>query len=920
MKNPPGNDRELIKETSALKKRVRELERLEKEHSLARDALRKSEEKYRYLTESMNDIIWTTDLEMNTTYASPSIEKVLGFTIEERMRQPLVEQITPETLLMTAEILADELQDDPEKDPDRFMSLDLEYYHKDGSVKCLETRLSFVRDERGEPIGIYGLSRDVTERKEAQEDLKKAEEKYRLLFELESDAIFLIDNETGQIIEANNAASTLYGYTREELLKKKNSGLSAEPKQTRDATHKELNMVPLRYHRKKDGTVFPVEITATHLTWNGRRCHLAAIRDITRRKQAEDELEHQRRHLRLVIDTVPNYIFAKDIDGKFLLANRAVADVFGVDTEDVAGKTDLDYGATEEQKAIYNMADRAVIKSGRSLFIPEEQILRKDGTLGWFQTTKIPYKHLDSDKPAILGVSVDITDRKHAEERMLREREKLQTLSDNAPFGMVLIDKDGRFTYINSKFTQLFGYDLSDIPDGRMWFRKAYPDARYRHTVISTWIEDFRDNIPGEQKPRVFTVTCKDGTHKIVRFIPSVLVSGDYLMTCEDITEIRELESQLRHAQKMESIGTMAGGIAHDFNNILTSLMGYASLIQANTKEGGPLRRYVDQIVSASRKAVDLTQGLLTFSRQQPVSLVPLDLNNTIKMTKKLLKKLLTEDIELHTSFTQEDTVIMADRSQMDQILFNLVTNARDAMPKGGTITIKTGTAVIDNAFIGVHGFGKPGRYVLMSVSDTGTGMDEATREKIFDPFFTTKDIGKGTGLGLATVYGIMKQHGGYITVDSELDMGAVFHIYLPAAMTGADEQRSRTIPVEKGHETILVAEDNEGVRLFVLDALQEYGYKTIEAVDGEDAINKFRQNRGADLIIVDSVMPKKNGREVYEEIRRMAPGIKVLFTSGYTRDIVLDKGIEDGELDFIAKPIFLDDLLKKVREVLDRR
>ncbi len=757
----------------------------------AEQALRKSEEKYRYLTESMNDIVWTTDLEMNTTYASPSLEKVLGFTVEERMEQPLVEQITPETLATAAEILTKEFEEDAGRDPDRFVSIDLHYYHKNGSVRCLETRLSFVRDAKGEPVGIYGLSRDVTERKEAQEAMLRAEEKYRRLFDLESDAIFLIDNETGQIIEANNAASLLYGYTKEELLGKKNRNLSAEPLQTIAATRQELNKIPLRYHRKKDGTIFPVEITATHLMWNGRKSHLATIRDITERKLAEEEVR--------------------------------------------------------------------------------------------------------------------------------REREKLQTLSDNAPFGMVLIDAGGRFTYANTKFTGLFGYNLTDIPDGRTWFRKLYPNSEYRHSVISAWLKDSGEARPGEPKSRVFVVLCRDGGRKTVKFITSPLGSGGYLMTCEDITEITQLESHLRHAQKMESIGTLAGGIAHDFNNILTSLMGYASLMQINAGKDNPLRRYADQVVSASRKAADLTKSLLTFSRQQPVTLAPLDMNNAIKATKELLQRLLTEDIELRTSLTADDTVVMADKSQMDQIFFNLVTNARDAMPAGGTITISTSVAAIDSAFIDVHGFGKPGRYVLISVRDSGEGMDEATQEKIFDPFFTTKELGKGTGLGLATVYGIMKQHGGYITVDSELNRGTTFRIYFPVALADVDETHSTPVPIEAGKEKILIAEDDEGVRRFMREALEEYGYKTIEAVDGEDAIAKFKSSRDINLAIIDSVMPKRNGREVYERIHKMDPDVRVLFTSGYTKDVALDKGIEAGRFDFIAKPLQLDRFLEKVREVLDR-
>ncbi len=386
-----------------------------------------------------------------------------------------------------------------------------------------------------------------------------------------------------------------------------------------------------------------------------------------------------------------------------------------------------------------------------------------------------------------------------------------------------------------------------------------------------------------------------------------------------DITELKHLETQLRQSQKMESIGTLAGGIAHDFNNILTSLMGYASLIQVRMDKGDPMQAYVDQILSASRKAADLTGSLLTFSRKQPVSLIPLDINETIKVTKKLLKRLLTEDIELHTSLAKDETIVLADRSQIDQILFNLITNARDAMPKGGEISLETSITHMDEGFVSVHGFGRPGRYLLLSVSDTGMGMDESTLEKIFDPFFTTKETGKGTGLGLATVYGIVKQHNGYITAYSELGHGTVFRIYLPVVSVRAVEQSHEAAAVGRGSETILIAEDDGETRRFMNEALRYYGYKTIEAVDGEDAVDKFKKHQGVDLVIVDSVMPKKNGREAYEEIHATDPHVRVLFTSGYTKDIVLDKGIKDREFNFISKPLSLEKLLQKIREVLDR-
>ena len=510
-------------------------------------------------------------------------------------------------------------------------------------------------------------------------------------------------------------------------------------------------------------------------------------------------------------------------------------------------------------------------------------------------------------------------ERKKAREEITREKERLKVLSDSAPFGLVLIDREGRFTYINAKFTDLFGYDLNDTPDGRTWFRRAYPDAEYRRRAIMAWIEDMAITETNERKPRVFTVACKNGVEKIMEMICSALATGDYLLTCEDITELKRLESQLRQSQKMEAVGTLAGGIAHDFNNILTSLTGYANLMQMKMDTASPLRPYLDQVLSAARKAADLTNSLLAFSRQGSVNLVPLDINSTIETTRKLLKRLLTEDIELRTALMKDDAIVMADRSQIDQILFNLVTNARDAMPQGGTLILETAIVIIDARFVKVHGFGEMGRYARISISDTGEGMDEATREKIFNPFFTTKEVGKGTGLGLATVYGIVKQHHGYITVYSEPGHGTIFRIYLPVVQMKVNEEPDTNTVIKGGNETVLIAEDDEAVRRFMREALEEYGYRTIEAIDGEDAIGQFMQHCNIDLVIVDSVMPRKNGWVVCEEIRKMDPHIKTLFTSGYTKDIVLGKGIEDYELNFIAKPLSCDDFLRKVREVLDR-
>jgi CheY-like chemotaxis protein len=310
----------------------------------------------------------------------------------------------------------------------------------------------------------------------------------------------------------------------------------------------------------------------------------------------------------------------------------------------------------------------------------------------------------------------------------------------------------------------------------------------------------------------------------------------------------------------------------------------------------------------------------LTFGRKQQITLAPHDLSDIVATTGKLLKRLLTEDIECRIHPASEDPIVMADRTQIDQILINLATNARDAMPQGGLLTIETGTTEVDDEFIRTHGYGSKGRYALLSVSDTGVGMDKATREHIFEPFFTTKEPGKGTGLGLATVYGIVKQHNGYISVYSEPGKGTTFHIRLPLVDRQTGTETYLPGGTEGGAETILVAEDDPGSRLLVVETLRAHGYTTIEAQDGEEAFKVFKKNKGRiHLVIMDVVMPKKNGKEACEAIRRLRRDVLVVFVSGYTRDVVFDKGIEGEAVDFLSKPLSARSLLQKVREVLDR-
>ncbi len=380
------------------------------------------------------------------------------------------------------------------------------------------------------------------------------------------------------------------------------------------------------------------------------------------------------------------------------------------------------------------------------------------------------------------------------------------------------------------------------------------------------------------------------------------------------------LEDQLRHAQKMEAIGTLAGGIAHDFNNILTTIIGYGHLLTLQIGENEALKHHVGQILVSAERAATLTKSLLAFSRKQLIKLQGTDLNHVITSVQKLLARLIREDIEIKLNLSTERLTLMADPGQIDQVLMNLVTNARDAMPQGGTITIATESVAIDRDFFKGRSNAKPGYYARLSVSDTGSGMNEETRKRIFDPFFTTKEVGKGTGLGLSMIYGIIKQHEGYVDLESEEGKGTTFMIYLPLSDIEVEikEEEHKDLP-QGGTETILIAEDDNNVRKLAKEVLERSGYTVIQATNGEDALAKFEEHKDAiDLFLLDVVMPKKNGKEVWDQIRRLKPDSKSIFVSGYAYDIIHEKGVIKDEINFISKPISPEELLRNVREVLD--
>ncbi|MFZ3207453.1 MAG: PAS domain S-box protein, partial [Geobacteraceae bacterium] len=529
------------------------------------------------------------------------------------------------------------------------------------------------------------------------------------------------------------------------------------------------------------------------------------------------------------------------------------------------------------------------------------------------------------NKTYLFSIVHDITDRKQAEADLRENEEKLRAVTDTTEDAIIMTDNDRIITYWNPAAERMFGYSRDEVmgKDVGLIVLQRYREAFDMACRI------FKETGQGPLlcKSRERLVLAKGGREVPTEFsFFGVKLKGRWhaVSIIRDITERKSLEEQLRQAQKMEAIGTLAGGVAHDFNNILTVILGFATMMRKDIAADSPLASPLRHILSAGERAANLTRSLLAFSRKQAMELKTVDMNQVVLETQTLMRRLLREDTELLIKTAETVLPIRGDAGQIGQILLNLVNNAAQAMPDGGMVSICAKMIELDQAFVKAHGFGKPGSYALLSVSDTGTGMDEETRLRIFEPFFTTKGVGEGTGLGLSIVYGIVKQHGGYINCYSEPGKGATFRIYIPLITENMKQDKSAVVdasPPPRGTETILVAEDEPMVRELVKTFLEQSGYTVIEARDGEEAVALFLERRDdIRLLLLDVIMPKRNGREVLEEARKAAPGIRYIFMSGYPGEVFQRDNFLDNIRDnLIEKPVQSSVLLCKIREALDR-
>lgn len=764
--------------------------------------------------------------------------------------------------------------------------------------------------------------RDITERKQAEKALVESEENYRSIFNATSDALFIHDA-TGTILDANQRVREIYGYTREEVLTMNIGQLSAgvPPYSQTDAQDKirqALTGSPQVFEwqcRRNNGELFWSEVALTASDIGGHLRVIALVRDITRRKRAEAAFQQSERNYREIFNSANEAIFVHDANtGAVLDVNDSMLRLFGCSrdealrlTPDAGSQGISPYSATEARQWISK-----AVAEGPQVF--EWQARKKSGELFWVE---VALKSATiSGQRRMLAVVRDITDRKRVEE----DRSRLTAAIEQAAEAVVITDVKGDIVYANPAFEKSSGYTVAEtLNQNPRLLRSGRHDVAFYRQMWQTLTRGqvWTGHLTNKRKDG--TLYEEEATISPVRDAAGQIVG--YIALKLDVTRQAQLERQLRQSQKMEAIGQLAGGIAHDFNNILTSFMMSLNMLQGSRKLDKVAREVLRDLEAGATRASNLTRQLLMYSRRSVLEIRALDLNEVVAGILKMLDRLLGEHIDLVFKPVSNLPAVKADAGMLEQVLLNLVVNARDAMPKGGKITITTQAVEIGLDRVTVHPDRREGRFVCLSVADTGCGMDEATLKRVFEPFFTTKEQGKGTGLGLATVYGIVAQHHGWLEAESRIGQGATFRVFLPAVAAAPATKEShgrQTIP--GGHETLLVVEDEAGLRRNLVKALRDLGYRVLESANGPEALTLWKAHRrDIDLLLADMVMTRgMTGLELAEDLRKDKPGLRVIITSGYSEEIARNGIDTSAGMVYLGKPYPVSLLGQTVRDCLD--
>jgi len=724
----------------------------------------------------------------------------------------------------------------------------------------------------------------------------------------------------------NDSAILHYGYSREEFLSMKITDIRPPedaPALLKDVARraKGIEARGAWRHKKKDGTIINVEISSHEIDFSGRKAKVVLAQDVTERKRVEKTVKEAEEKYRTLFDGVPIGLYFSTMDGGFLTVNRELLRMFGFPTQ-------KELVASVERKGFHVRADREEeflqrIRADRTVSGFESQAFRKDGSSIWISEHARVLHDTEGNLTGFQGAVLNITDRKKADELVLRLLHAVEQTRDV----IFMTDPTGRFTYANPAFEQTYGYGIEEV-------HGKTPAILKSGVQDALLYERFWKTISSGQSIQVeFYNKTKDGKLVIMEATVTPVYDSDagltgFIAVQRDITsertnekERKSLQEQLFQAQKLESIGTLASGIAHDFNNVLGVILGYAMILRHAVGDDEKALKGIEAINKAVQRGADLVRQILMFARKSDPSFTTIDLSHILTDVEKMVSETFPKTIITTLNVDPRITPIRADKTQMHQALLNLLVNARDAMPDGGSISIIAKRVTVNEVreqIPGVEGT----EFIHIGISDTGSGMDEETKQRIFEPFFTTKEVGKGTGLGLAVVYGIIRNHKGYVNVQSAPGEGTTFNLYFPMFVESPQHPvklEDTTTAVAGGNETIFLVEDERMLMDFLKTSLEAKGYGVLSASDGAEAVSMYRKfHSQIALVISDIGLPKLDGSRVFRELKKINPDVKVLIASGYVDPGLKSGLLKGGARGFLHKPYVLADILKAVRETLD--
>ncbi|MDR3674261.1 MAG: PAS domain S-box protein [Acidobacteriota bacterium] len=889
------------------------------ERKRAEEALRQSEGKYRALVTNIPDVVWTMDSELRITFISKNIEMMSGFSIEDVNQNGFdlyISSIHPDDVHKVKDGLRALFAEG------RPYDVECRMQHKSGKWMWVHDRAHSTYEKDGIRYAD-GLLSDITERKRAEEEILFKTALLEGQSETAIDGILVVDDED-HIVLANKQFGLNFGVpdellsTQDDLIVRKyvkdqveDPSAFVESVNYLNSHWKEKSNDELKF---KNGKVFD-RYSAPLVDSNGRhRGRIWYIRDITDRKREQKAILESEERYRTLFENAPVGIYRTTPDGRILAGNPALIRMLGCSSFEELARCDLNsiYFDPEYPRDRFT----ALLEERGEVAALESSWRRPDGNILHVRENARAVRDASGKLLYYEGTVEDITERMRTEDEHVR----LVTAIEQSAEAVVITNPQGTIEYVNPAFTRITGYTRAEAMGQNPSILKSgnQDEAIYQQlweTILqgNTWhgeiINRRKDGSLYTEQMSITPVRSARG--EITHFIA----------TKQDITARKQLEQQFAQAQKMEAVGRLAGGVAHDFNNLLTIINGYAQLLTERSAAEDPRRSMFEEILTAGERAASLTRQLLAFSRRQVMEPRILDLNHVLADTEKMLRRLIGEDVDLGTKYEAALGHVKVDPGQIEQVIMNLAVNARDAMPEGGKLFIETSNVDVDEDYARSHPNIRPGKYVMVVVSDTGCGMDKETQAHVFEPFFTTKERGKGTGLGLATVYGIVKQSGGFIWVYSEPGKGTAFKIYFPSieeAVSTAEPAKDHTTKMAKGTETIMVVEDEEGVRSLVCKALTSKGYKVLEAEGGAAALKIAEQYKEPiHLLLTDVVMPQTGGKALAMRLIALHPETKVLYMSGYTTDAIVRQGILEEGTSFLQKPFAPNALLQKVREVL---